>query len=224
MAVRHKILQWQGGTVAFVGRADAFRWSSDASHWSGLCRSFFIQMLHGSRSGATLFANEQKCAGICSALHVPMQCAAMPDGARCTCQRSALRFPAEKTAVRGAAWQVGLHASLSTCREFLPPGRTVQSAFLLFPLGTQAGLSFPSSAKAEARHMRWHGLASMGISVGQRFCLYGVYVCVKAPSGRCRGRRPCCRVPASQSARAGKWVACGPSSSPVPRYPQRSLR
>lgn len=115
------------------------------------------------------------------ALHVPMQCAAMPDGARCTCQRSALRFPAEKTAVRGAAWQVGLHASLSTCREFLPPGCTVQSAFLLFPLGTQAGPSFPSSAKAEARHMRWHGLASWVFSAGQSGCLCGVWGCVRAP-------------------------------------------
>lgn len=156
--------------------------------WSCRCFSLVIRcfslvwlvplILH---AGAALFANEQKCAGICSALHVPMQRAAMPDGARCTCQRSALRFPAEKTAVRRAAWQVGLHASLFTCREFLPPGRTVQSAFLLFPLGTQAGPSFPSSAKAEARHMRWHGLASWVFSAGQSGCLCGVWGCVRAP-------------------------------------------
>lgn len=167
--------------TAVAGASGGVCWSSDASHWSGVCRSFFMQMLHGSRSGATLFANEQKCAGICSALHAPMQRAAMPDGARCMCQRSALRFPAEKTAVRRAAWQVGLHASPSTCRECLPPGRTVQSAFLLFPLGTQAGPSFPSSAKVEARHMRWHGLASWVFSAGQSGCLCGVWVCVRAP-------------------------------------------
>lgn len=156
--------------------------------WSCRCFSLVIRcfslvwlvplILH---AGAALFANEQKCAGICSALHVPMQRAAMPDGARCTCQRSALRFPAEKTAVRRVAWQMGLHASLSTCRECLPPGRTVRSAFLLFPLGTQAGPSQPSSAKAEARHMRWHGLASWVFSAGQSGCLCGVWVCVRAP-------------------------------------------
>lgn len=156
--------------------------------WSCRCFSLVIRcfslvwfvplILH---AGATLFANEQKCAGICSALHVPMQCAAMPDGARCIGQRSALRFPAEKTAVRRAAWQMGLHVGLSTCRECLPPGRTVQSAFLIFPLGTQAGPSFPSSAKAEARHMRWHGLASWVFSAGQSGCLCGVWGCVRAP-------------------------------------------
>ena len=109
------------------------------------------------------------------------QCAASAVAGRCIAQRSALRFPAEKTAVRGAAWQVGLHASLSTCREFLPPGRTVQSAFLLFPLGTQAGPAFPSSAKAEARHMRWHGLASWVFSAGQSGCLCGVWGRVRVP-------------------------------------------
>lgn len=152
-----------GGAVAFVGRADAFRWSSDASHWSGLCRSFFMQMPHGSRAGAALFANEQKCAGICSALHVPMQCAALPDGVRCIGQRSALRFSAEKTAVRRAAWQMGLHVGLSTCRECLPPGRTVQSAFLLFPPRNagQAVSTFFCKSGGQAHAVAWPGLVGV---------------------------------------------------------------
>ena len=36
---------------------------------------------------STLFANEQKWAGICSALHVPAQHAAMKDAARCVLQQ-----------------------------------------------------------------------------------------------------------------------------------------
>ena len=45
---------------------------------------------------------------------------------------------------------------------------------------------------------------------------------LRAPSGRCRGSTPCCHEPASQSAHAGRWAGCGPSSSPVSRCPRRS--
>lgn len=153
--------------------------------WSCRCFSLVIRcfslvwlvplILH---AGAALFANEQKCAGICSALHVPMQRAAMPDGARCTCQRSALRFPAEKTAVRRAAWQVGLHASLSTCREFLPPGRTVQSAFLLFPPRNagRAVLPFFCKSRGQAHAVAWPGLVGV-LRKAEWLPVRGVGVC-----------------------------------------------
>lgn len=152
-----------------------------AAHSSCRCRTVVVSVPLFLQMNRSVPEYAARCMCRCSALRCPMERAAMPDGARCTCQRSALRFPAEKTAVRRAAWQVGLHASLSTFRECLPPGRTVQSAFLLFLLGTQAGPSFSSSAKAEARHMRWHGLASWVFSAGQSGCLCGVWGCVRAP-------------------------------------------
>lgn len=160
--------------MLFVGHPMLLIGLACAAHSSCRCRTVVVPVPLFLQMNRSVPEYAVRCMCRCSALH-------MPDGARCTCQRSALRFPAEKTAVRGAAWQMGLHASLSTCRECLPPGRTVQSAFLLFPLGTQARPSFPSSAKAEARHMRWHGLASWVFSAGQSGCLCGVWGCVRAP-------------------------------------------
>lgn len=160
--------------MLFVGHPMLLIGLACAAHSSCRCRTVVMPVPLFLQMNRSVLEYAVRCMCRCSALRCPMERAAHANAARCVFrQRRQLC--------------VGRHGKWACTPVSPPAGSSCHQAarcsrhFCSSPLGTQAGPSFPSSAKAEARHMRWHGLASWVFSAGQSGCLCGVWGCVRAP-------------------------------------------